>query len=500
MSRRLQMPCAALAGTLLSSFLVSPVLGDVSPEDLRLLREQIEQMRIENAQMRSEMDRMQASQRDEWFSEKRAEELRMIVRDVLDDADGRASFQNGMTAGWDRNFFIGSADGNFRLRVAGLLQTRYLHNYKNGPFNDHWRGGFEVTRARVAFSGNVISPDIEYMLRGDIVRNEPGSPPPNVQVAPVGGLFYLRDAWIRYRLNEDWSVRVGQFKLGYNREELVSSAHQLAVERSVINQNMNLGRSPGIELAWQRDTTSLTFGFSNGAVDSFQAQGASLGGGLNPTNKKALQKNTEYAFTARWEELLAGRWQQFEDMTAPPGEDFGMLFGLGAHFQETEYDRQFSAVANENTRLSITSDLSLEWSGANLFLSGFYNYLDGITGVNKVYGAVVQGGWYIAPKVELFARYEFGYFDKAGDAFIPFESKSMHLVTAGVNWYLNGHDVKFTTDLGVNLNRAGANWMGLTSQGGLFDYGPPVDITGWRHMRPGENTQVVLRAQLQLMF
>ena len=51
---------------------------------------------------------------DNWMTEERAEEVRSLVRDVLADADTRASLlQSGMTAGYDDGFMIGSTDGNF---------------------------------------------------------------------------------------------------------------------------------------------------------------------------------------------------------------------------------------------------------------------------------------------------------------------------------------------------------------------------------------------------
>ncbi|MBX3375083.1 MAG: hypothetical protein KF817_14725 [Phycisphaeraceae bacterium] len=462
-----------------------------SQDELRRLRQEMDEVRAENARMRSELNQIASAQRSDWLTEKRAEEIRAIVREVMEDVDARASFQNGLTAGWDRHFFLASPGGEFRLQVDGQVQTRAIMNHKSSPLNDNWRYGFELSRARLNFSGNVIKPEIEYLIQMDFTRNEPGL---------VTGLYFLRDAWIRYRLNDDWAVRAGQFKLAFNREELVSSARQLAVERTLLNETFNLGRSPGVELSWAKGTTSLALQLTNGAVDSFQPPQVQSGGGLNPTNKKALERDTEFAVTARWEELLAGRWSQFDDMTAPPGEDFGLLFGLAAHYQQIEWDRQFSIRENEVKWLALTADISAEWSGASLFASATYHYTDNLFGITDYIGFVVQGGWYVSDRVELFARYEYGH----GEYPFPITASltsSMQILTAGMNWYIDGHDLKLTTDVGVNLSRIGQNWAGGSNTVGQSDFGAPGDITGWRNMQQFEDSvQVVFRAQLQLLF
>ena len=68
----------------------------------------------------------------------------------------------------------------------------------------------------------------------------------DTHVHPRGGMQLL-EAYIRHHFNDEWSVRFGQFKLPFTREFLVSSARQLAVERSIVSDNLSMGWSQGIE-------------------------------------------------------------------------------------------------------------------------------------------------------------------------------------------------------------------------------------------------------------
>ena len=101
----------AIAGTAMSS---SPI----DTADVNELRDMVRQLRDEVAELKVE-------QGQSWLSEQRADEVRLLVHDVLSDADTRASLQgSGAQSGYDGGFFIASDNGNFKLKIGGLLQTR----------------------------------------------------------------------------------------------------------------------------------------------------------------------------------------------------------------------------------------------------------------------------------------------------------------------------------------------------------------------------------------
>jgi hypothetical protein len=95
---------------------------------------------------------------------------------------------------------------------------------------------------------------------------------------------------------------------------------------------------------------------------------------------------------------------------------------------------------------------------------------------------------YIMPKAEVFARYEFAYIDGGTGVLTQLNPEienpdPLNLLTIGVNYYLDGQDLKWTTDLG---------WA-ITQVNPLF-----ADVNaGWR---PSQSDEIVFRTQLQLIF
>ena len=428
------------------------------------LLERIERLERDKYQMQDEIDELRTQVGDDWLTQQRAQEIRNLVSEVLTDADTRANLlQDGMTAGWDGHFFLASTDGRFRLQLDGLIQTRFLWNFHDQ--SDRFQWGFENTRTRMTFSGHVFSPDLTYLVRGDWGRS--------------GGGNILLDAWIRYYLTDEWSIRVGQFKLPFNREELVGPAYQQAIERSLINESFNIGRSQGIVLEYLDRTTRFDFMYSDAGTDNI--------GGFNlietrPSNTPwSTPALGEWAFTARYEKKLAGSWEQFVQLTSPPGDEFGLLVGIAGHAQRDERTGSSTAGRDEERWLAATADVTALFGGASLFGSLTYHYVDDPTFGNfNFWGLVLQGGTYFTEKLEGYARFEWGYSKS------DFDFEDLYLLTLGANYYFDGHDVKLSADIGVGLDTIGSVW--------------DSDIAGWRVESPRAAPQVVIRTQLQLLF
>ncbi|MHC4108268.1 MAG: porin, partial [Planctomycetota bacterium] len=404
----------------------------------------------------------------------RAEEIRGLVADVLSDADTRASaLSQWMTAGWSEHFFLASPDGRFKLQLAGLLQFRYVWNYHDQA--DTYRSGFENTRTQLTLSGHVFTPDLTYLVRGDFNTNGRGL----TSGFRDDGTFVLKDAWTRHQLADAWSVRFGQFKLPFTREELVGPSRQLAVERSLVNESLNLGRSQGIELTYHDDLLKATVAVSDAGEDSVGGFGIV---GTEPQNEPWSFEDTEYAVTFRVEYLAAGSWGQFADFTSPAGDEFDVLLGIAGHAQQAEANGAPTFVRDEDRWFAWTADASVEWGGANAFASFTHHYIDdpALNHIN-VFGMVAQGGVYLTPKLEAFARFEYGIFDIDAADF-----PDLTVLTLGGNYYFEGHDAKLSADIGFGISQISTAW--------------DSDIAGWRSEGEDAEPQVVIRSQFQLQF
>ena len=460
---------------------------DEVTKQLEDMQRELESLRSDNAAMKTEINRLHEQVGDGWMTQERADEIRGLVADVLADADTRASLlQGGQTAGWNEHFFLASPDGRFKLQLEGQLQIRFVLNLKDGP-SDSTQYGFENTRTKLTFRGHVFSPDTTYLIRGNFSREQFNLTAPQgfpaVQAGGTvdhGGVFQLQDAWIRQQINQELSVRVGQFKLPFTREELVSSEHQLMVERSLVNISQNLGRSQGVEFDYYTDLWSLSFAVSDGGHD--QIGGFGTIATTVPENSPALARQAEFAITGRGQWLVAGSWDQFEDFTSRQGEQFGLLVGLAAHWQVNEYGVTAFG-RDEEYWFAGTGDVSIEFGGLNAFASFTYDYVDNAgIGIVEVFGFVVQGGFYIMPKIELAARFEYGRLTLDTGA----NFSNLYLVTLGANYYIDGHDLKWSTDIGFGISHIENTW--------------DADIAGWQADAPTFEPQIVVRTQIQLLF
>ena len=434
--------------------------GDLAAE-LTRLKVQVDQQQTQIDAQSAELARFRAGGDESWINERRAKEIRALVQDVLADADLRASLlQNGLTAGYDKHFFIGSADGNFLLQLYMKLQTRFIYNHSEpAPGEDRERWGFEQRRTELYWNGHVISPDLTYKVK--IAANR------------SSGSVSLDDAILSYRLNDLWKIDVGQFKVPFLREFLISSGRQQAVERSYIKHVFNANRSQGMQLKYGADRWALL---------------AMVHDGTAAKNSAFASDRTDLALAARGEFLLAGEWSQFKDFASWPDEGFGLLLGAAIDYEVGE-----TGVGTDTADFfKYTLDAGAEFGGWNLYGALVGQHVKGNGSASFAdadqFGFLVQGGVFIVPdKVDLFARYEYldldgVLYDAAVSSMTPVTDDKINLVTVGMNYYIKKHTLKLTTDLVWVLDPL------------------PDSHTGAGLLRSSEDDQIVIRTQLQLMF
>lgn len=435
-----------------------------------------------------------AEQAGAWSSAN-ADEIRTVVAEMLADAETRSSLQSGgATAGYDKGFFLASSDGNFRLNVGGMIQFRYIIDWRNNvpPIaqggGDDFIPGFQTRRTRLNFDGHVFDPNLFYKIEGDFSRagNTFGTTP---GALPGGGAFTLLNAYVGYKWDNGFSAQWGQFKLPLLREELVSSRYQLAVDRSFANEVFNQDYSQGIQGTWESEYLRVLAAFSDGIGSRNTDIGA------NPA---------DWALTGRLEWLWSGEWKQFKDFTSPRGSAFAGLFGAAAHYEGSP---DFPG-APRNHSFLYTVDLSVEGDGWNVF-GAFMgaNQDNGAPGAANFDDAafVVQGGLYVTDEFEVFGRY---------DGIIPDGSRinaagtaragndMSHVITGGFNYYLHGHAAKFTFDTVYLLSSATRNEF-LSAPFAGSTVTPPYQPVGMGvgFFGPGGgSSEWIFRMQFQLLF
>lgn len=457
-------------------FLLSHAHGDDIQKQIDALRKQLLEMEENTSGMREELDDLKSKNQD-WLTEERAEEFRLLVQDLLADADSRASLVgDGLLGGWSNGFFLASSDGRFKLNIGGLVQERYMQSYVRVGLQggaDRWRGGLENSRTRLNISGHIFDKNLTFLFQPGFGYLDPHAIS-NSPLLRIGARFW--DAWVKYKINDEWSAKLGTFMLPFTKESLIPDTRQLAVDRSLLDYRLGLGRSTGIQFTWLRDGTRVFLSTSNGALPLRGLEQIE-----NPTPPwAALSEDTDWSVTARAEFLLEGEWSQFNQFTSLPGSQRARMLGIAFHAQNQERGTNSGASADH---IGLTADYSMNFDGASFFVSGTFhnikNFVSQVTNTDMI-GYTIQGSQYISDDTELFMRY-------AGGG--PIQDQDLggqaQILTSGANWYIDGHQFKVTSDLGWSFGEISSV---LANQ-----------MLGWRGS-PNRNAEWVLRAQLQLEF
>ncbi len=456
------------------------------------LRGELEALKAEVATLRSQ-------QNENWLNTRRSAEVKALVKEVLADADTRASLlEGGLTAGHNgKNFFLASEDGSFLLKVKGQIQFRYVANFQNDDDDvltlpntadtDEANTGFVVRRAKLSFSGHVASPKLGYEIQLSIDRGDNQALADKIKIS--------------YQINDCWSIWFGEDKAPFLREELVSSSKQLAVERSYVNEIFTLDRVQGVALDYNSDMLRASFMISDGMrsgdgsgssnpftqSDEFLAQVP----GRN-ISKDFDEDASDIALTARVDLKLAGNWEQWDDFTAWEGEDTAVFVGAAIHWEEGESGE---TSFDNNSFLMWTVDAAIEIQRFNAFvaLNGMHTDVERQAAATAqdydIYGLVAQAGYQIpfnGEIVEPFIRYEWIDFDNAISSALPAPNTDnrVHMITVGGNYYFNKHSAKFTLDV---VHAFDSLYIPSTGLGLLAD--------GFQ-----QEGQTVVRAQFQLLF
>ncbi|MBX3315517.1 MAG: hypothetical protein KF902_01490 [Phycisphaeraceae bacterium] len=409
-----------------------------------------------------------ASAQDPTLDQSRAELANMKA-----DAANRTSLlAAGADAGHDgKGFYMADGD-NFRLNVGGQVQFRYNMNFRDRDSapdqNDEFTHGFQTRRTKLEFTGNVLNPNLHFMVVGAFNAGDKTTEVGEESFSSGGGNFVLEDAWVAYDFNENLTMSWGQFKVPFNREEMVSSKYQLAADRSTMNETFNADRTQGLALEWHNDNFRIIGAFTDG----YRAANSDF----------TSSAEADYALTARIEYNTVGSWSRFKDFTSwRSAENVGLLFGGAVHWQ----DGGETGGTIDSELFGLTADVSVEGKGWNLFGAVIWTNTEPASSSDRDdWGFVVQGGVFVTNKDELFARWDmlFPDSDAAGD-------DDFTTLTFGWNHYFveESHAAKLTVDVLWYLDRTDETDIVSPS-------------TGYNLLPSSDDDQWGIRAQFQLLF
>ncbi|WP_162419424.1 porin [Cyclobacterium roseum] len=143
-----------------------------------------------------------------------------------------------------RGFQFTSADGLYRLQLAGRLQFRFATPADQDPvtyddFFEQKQNLFKINRARFKVGGHAHKPWLKYYFEYELSASR------------------LLDFRV---MVEKWpwlSFKFGQWKSEYSRERVISSGNQQMMERSIVNRPFTLDRQQGASIYGRLDGGGL---------------------------------------------------------------------------------------------------------------------------------------------------------------------------------------------------------------------------------------------------
>jgi len=333
-----------------------------------------------------------------------------------------------------RGFTFTSPERNFQLYLGGRGQFFY-------QFQDKDTGQdvsqFRIRRFKVYMGGYAFTSNLTYRVQADLTKSNTAQ--------------LMDDAWINYRFADEAQAQVGQFKVPFLRQELISDGAQQFVDRSNVVDAFKPSYDIGV-MGWGNVSKSL-FAYSAGIFG---------GAGQGQTR---TGNNSAYAIRVVLNPLGAMPYtesalENFENLRFSLGGDYfgNTLKKTGpATFQDTSSTTPAysgtsgwlgaNAPAFDNTeKVDIemySFDGALKWRGLSAQAEYMRGSADGeVTGrkINAT-GMYAQAGYLVIPKrLEMAARCT--WYD-------PREDVTNDLVTqvqGAVSWYFYDHSLKVQGD------------------------------------------------------
>ena len=212
-----------IIGVLLTPLFTTNSKAESTSEQIKALKQQIEQMQKQNQE---QIEELQQKIQD-LEVEKEAEKEKIIEELKAQEND---AWYNKIEVSYKKpgdGFTIKTKDGNFSLNMRLRAQFQFS---VNDTTDELTATDFRIRRLRFYWIGNAFRPWFEYYIQVS---------------ADNGSDLQMRDAYFNAAYKTVAVPRVGQFKVPFNREELNSSSELQLVERSIVNEQFSLGRDIG---------------------------------------------------------------------------------------------------------------------------------------------------------------------------------------------------------------------------------------------------------------
>jgi hypothetical protein len=337
------------------------------------------------------------------------------------DAQVSAS-KPGDLIGYDKGFFLRSADGEHQLKVNARVMPRYSGTTEVTAGERTTSSAFDVPSAPLVLSGHTFTSDLRYKAIIDFGK----------------GQSLLKEFFVDAQLIDGLVLRVGQFTRPFSRQQINSFTALQLVDRAITDKAFGNGRDIGVALHNDYEKSPFlewVLGAFNGTGEASRFSGTA-----DPDTGEVSGSFSNVP--QRFKPVVVGRFGinlgGIKGYTEADLEGGGprAAFGVSALVEGDADDDDSSAARAQvdalfkaygfsgSAALYEETDQESRWSDRGHARWGFH----------------LQAGQMIGDRHELVAR--FALVDPDDDTFTG-ES------TAGYSFYLSGHTVKWQTDVSV---------------------------------------------------
>jgi len=386
----------------------------------------------------------------------------------------------GITAGWDKGFYIRSKDGNFEFWPIGILQVDFRGHEDERQINtdDTLASTFDIRRLRLGFEGFMFR-DIGYTFEVNFDEGETE-------------LIY---AYLNFGYIPWANLRVGQFKEPFNYEVLYPEKFLDFVERAMI-ATLGPAEDIGIMVHNLRNPYAGLFEYGIGVFngnsihlnnsENNDFEGAARVAVLPFANGADWLKKTKFAINATY----SGEQRREFGFRPRTSEGFEFFPRLAVNGERLRWggDLQWYYGPFSLKAAYVRAEEGRSDGLPNLISDGWH--VDGtwvITGQEKK--LAMESGWELAARyqeMQVNAQKAFaipGYVDVAGKPVLVTDNR-VRSFTFGLNKYFN-YNIKFQ----INYER---DWFANTLLTPTSRHGGILS--------PGDDTVDTLLARLQLFF
>lgn len=335
---------------------------------------------------------------------------------------------------------VESGDGAFALSTRLRAQFRYTVADEEGEDASQL---LNIRRARVLFGGHVFGKHNKFKAELAFSPNDE-----SVRAGTGPTLTPLLDWFAEFDYIKNANLRVGQYKVPFNRQRVISSGDLQLVDRSLAQSEFTLDRDIGMHV----------FSPDLGGHGLFRYYaGAWMNEGRDVTGFRTF----DMMYIGRVEVLPFGMFDDYKEADLKRHEGPRLSVGLAyAYLDDALRERGIlGSVPDDEGTTDVhvaTADAMFKMKGLSVFGEVFYRKGDRTSGgaVDETGAPIPTAaprdgmGWsaqagYVLPRrpLELVARYS-GVRPVGDDSALEKE----HEVGGGLSWYPGGHSLKLQGD------------------------------------------------------